>query len=484
MQIVSIASAMIVPRLILGTFGSNTNGLVSSISQFLNYICLVEGGITGVISANIYKPLVDGDNDKLSSIIVTANKFYKRIGLIFIVYSLLVGLCYPLIVETNYDYFYIVLLTVVLSFGLMLEYMFSLTLTTLLNADKKVYIVAITSSILTVANIILTLVVINIFPDIIILKFANASLFSLKPLIFGLYIRNNYKINWKAQKDNSLIGQRWNGFAINLAFFVHSSTDITVLTFFSDLKTVSVYSMYFLIVSKVSVLLHAVTSGIEPTIGQAYALNDEKNLNEKMDLYEFVVFMVVGFLFLMTGLLITPFVMLYTKGITDADYYQPLFGVILVVAEAVYLLRSPHVSLAYTANKFKEMTIPAYIEAVINILVSIILIKKVGLVGIAIGTLIGMLYRGAFHIWFTSKIIPTRKQSMFYKKMLVVLIPCILSSFICVMLFPFSEYTIKTWIMHALVYSVICGLLLLSTAYFCFKKELTLLYKYIKKREA
>ena len=58
MQIVSVISALIVPRLILETFGSNANGLVSSISQFLNYITLVEGGITGVISANLYKPLV------------------------------------------------------------------------------------------------------------------------------------------------------------------------------------------------------------------------------------------------------------------------------------------------------------------------------------------------------------------------------------------------------------------------------------------
>lgn len=483
MQLVSIVSAMIVPRLILETFGSNTYGLVSSISQFLNYICLVEGGITGVISANIYKPLVDGDNDKLSTIIVTAKKFYKNIGLIFVVYSLIVGLFYPFIVETNYAYFYVVLLTVVLSFGLMLDYMFSLTLTTLLNADKKVYIVAFTSSVLTIANVILTLVVIKIFPDIIILKFVNASLFALKPLIFGLYIRNNYKINWKAQKDTSLIGQRWNGFAINLAFFVHSSTDIAVLTLFSDLKTVSVYSIYLLIVSKVSFLLHAVTSGFEPTIGQAYALNDEKDLNKKMDLYEFVVLMAVGFLFLITGLLITPFVMVYTKGITDADYYQPLFGVILVVAEAIYLLRSPHVSLAYTANKFKEITIPAYIEAAINIIVSIVLIIKVGLVGVAIGTLVGMLYRGAFHVWFTSKLIPKRKQSTFYKKLLVVLTACILSSSICIILFPFSDYSIKTWMQHAFIYSLICGSLLLSTGYFCFKKEFTILCNYIKKRK-
>ena len=306
MQIVSVISALIVPRLILETFGSNANGLVSSISQFLNYITLVEGGITGVISANLYRPLVNGDTEKLSSVLTTARSFYRKIGIVFIVYSVVIGLVYPIFVDTGYEYWYIFVLTLVLSIGLMLQYMFSLTYTTLLNADKKVYIVAIVSSILTLANIFLTLIVVKIYPDIIILKFANAVLFALRPLIYGLYIKKHFKINWKTSRDNSLISQRWNGFAINLAFFIHTSTDITLLTIFSDLNSVSVYSVYYLIVSKISLVMHSIVSGIEPTIGQAYAKNDEHELNEKMDLYEFIILFTVGISFLMTGLLITP----------------------------------------------------------------------------------------------------------------------------------------------------------------------------------
>ena len=103
MQIASVISALIVPRLILETFGSSTNGLVSSISQFLNYITLVEGGITGVISANLYKPLVDGDNKKLSSVLTTARSFYRKIGVLFIGYSVVLGVVYPFFVDTDYE---------------------------------------------------------------------------------------------------------------------------------------------------------------------------------------------------------------------------------------------------------------------------------------------------------------------------------------------------------------------------------------------
>lgn len=481
MQLVSVISALIVPRLILETFGSNVNGLVSSISQFLNYITLVEGGITSVISANLYKPLVEGDTEKVSSILATARSFYRKIGIIFVGYSIIIGLIYPLVVNTGYDYWYIFALTLVLSIGLMLQYMFSLTFSTLLNADKKVYFVSIISSILTIANIFLTLIVVKLFPDIIALKLASAILFALRPLIYGVYIKKHFNINWQMEKDNSLIAQRWNGFAINLAFFIHTSTDITLLTLFSDLKTVSVYGVYYLIVSKISVVLHSIVSGIEPTIGQAYAKNNEEELNKKMDLYEFIILLTVGILFLMTALLITPFVMIYTNGITDANYYQPLFGVVLVLAEALYLLRSPHVSLAYAANKFKEITMPAYIEALINIVVSIVLIQKMGLVGIAIGTLIGMTYRGAFHVYFTSKLILSRPQKIFYKKLFLFLIPSVIGFILCSNVFPITNFTILSWLIHAIIYGIICGSLFFIVCFIFFKKELVLLKNYIKK---
>lgn len=481
MQITSIISALIVPRLILETFGSNANGLVSSILQFLNYIALVEGGITGVIAANLYQPLVTGDNTKLSSIIATAKSFYQKIGFIFIAYSVVVGLFYPVIVETGYSNIYVLLLTLVLSIGLMMEYMFSLTYTTLLNADKKVYYVSITTSILTVFNILLTIIVVKLFHDIILLKLANAVLFSLRPLIYGMYIKKHYDIDWRATKENELIKQRWNGFAINLAYFIHVSTDVTLLTLFADLKTVSVYSVYFLIVSKICVMLNAVTSGVEPAIGQAYAKNDEYQLNQKMDLYEFIILFTVSGLFTLTGLLITPFVMMYTNGITDANYYQPVFGAFLVIAEAAYLLRAPHVSLAYSANKFKEITLPAYIEAVINIIISIVLIKKIGLVGIAIGTLAGMLYRGAFHVYFTSKLVPARSQWKFYRKLMIIIITSVLTVAICVSLFPISTFSFYSWIVHAIIYAVICLVLLVITCLGFFRKELDSLKTYMRK---
>ena len=232
LQIISIISGFIVPRIILSCFGSSINGLVASIGQFLSYIALIEGGITGVIAANLYKPLVEKNEKRLNSILVTARAFYRKIALVLVVYSLSIAFIYPLVVETGYNYWYVVVLTIILSFVGLLEYLFSITLTTLLNADKKVFVISFTKIGMTLGNLALVFIITKVYPDIMVLKIAASILFVFQPVIYTIYVKKHYKIKWNASKDNSLIKERWNGFAINFAAFIHGSTDVTILTFF------------------------------------------------------------------------------------------------------------------------------------------------------------------------------------------------------------------------------------------------------------
>ena len=152
LQFFTLVSGFILPKIILTYFGSEVNGLVSSLNQFLSYITLVEGGITGVIVANLYKPIVDHDNYKISSILVTADRFYKKIGALFIVYSVILSVAYPLYFRTEFKFSYVCLLTLILSLTLLIQYMFSLTLKTILNADKKGYVVNFTQTLIVIFN--------------------------------------------------------------------------------------------------------------------------------------------------------------------------------------------------------------------------------------------------------------------------------------------------------------------------------------------
>ena len=481
LQVCVITSGFIIPRLILGQFGSTVNGLVSSIIQFLSYITLVEGGLSGVIMASLYKPLVDKDNQKISSIIKTSSNFYKRVGFVFIIYTLIVGVVYPLIFGAGFSFVYVFALTIIMSFNLLIQYMFSLSARLFLTADKKIYIVSITQTIIVVANIVLAYVSLKIYPSIHVFKLVAGLLYILQPLVFNSYIKSHYKIDKSAKEDLGLIKNRWNGFAINVAAFIHNSTDITILTIFTNLTLVSVYSVYALVSAGLKTIIMSVTDSVVPTVGQAYASGDAADLNKKMDHYEFVIFILVFLFFSVAGLLITPFVQIYTSGISDANYYQPVFGVFLLLSEACYLIKSPHLNLAYSANKFKEITVPAFIEAGINIAVSLVLVNFYGLVGIAVGTLCAMIYRMIFHVYYTKKLVESRKQSIFYKKLLVYSLATVAGVAICVFLLPLTNITILNWLIYGVLYVTIMSVIYFLVSILFYKNEVKFFLKYLKK---
>ena len=91
-QIVVIVHGLIIPRLFISCYGSTVYGLISSITQFLAYITLLESGFGPVVKSVLYKPIANNDIKTIESILKTSEKFFRRIAFIFIVSFLLVFL--------------------------------------------------------------------------------------------------------------------------------------------------------------------------------------------------------------------------------------------------------------------------------------------------------------------------------------------------------------------------------------------------------
>ena len=108
-------------------------------------------------------------------------------------------------------------------------------------------------------------------------------------------------------------------------------------------------------------------------------------------------------LFSCTGALIVPFVRLYTKGITDADYIQPVFALVLLMAEAVNCMMLPCSGLPAAANRFRQTRWGAYGEAAINIILSCALIHWRPLIGVALGTLTATVFRSVYYMAYSGR---------------------------------------------------------------------------------
>ena len=77
-QVVALLCGIVVPRLMIGAFGSEAYGATSSITQFLAYITLLEGGIGGVARAVLYKPLAQRNMDTIGAIMEEVKKFFRE----------------------------------------------------------------------------------------------------------------------------------------------------------------------------------------------------------------------------------------------------------------------------------------------------------------------------------------------------------------------------------------------------------------------
>lgn len=422
LQVVLVINGFILPRLLLSFFGSDVNGLVSSLNQFLGYIQLVEGGLSGVILSTLYNPLANKDFDRVNTIVNTARSFFRKIGIAYIIYAIAVGIIYPIIVKSQFSFTFVFLLTIILTVSLFSQYYFSLPYRLLLQADQKLYVVSISQIIITIINLILAILSLKIYPSVHILKLLNGIMYFLQPLIFWRYTQKHYDLDKNAKLDNAALEQRWDGFGQNLAYFIHTNTDAIVISLFLTLKDVSVYAVYFLVVNSLKNLIIAVSNGIIPTLGIKMNSQKKEDFGKSFELYEFIMFSISTIVYSCAIILIVPFVMLYTKGVNDANYYHPIFGVILILAEMIYCLRDPYVSITYAAGHFKQTSKYAYIEAFLNILISIILVNYIGIMGVALGTLISMLYRLFFQIIYASKNFINRKSVIALKNLIVFMI--------------------------------------------------------------
>ena len=477
LQIVTIISGFIIPKIILTYFGSEVNGLVSSISQFLSYITILEGGVGSVIMAALYKPLLEKDEDKINGIVKATQAFFRKISLFYIVYVVAVSLIYPIFIKTDYSYLYVACLTVVLAINLFVQYFFSISYRLLLNADRKVYFVNYLQGITVLFNLIAVVVCAWIFEDILVIKLVSAAVFCIIPVVYSKYVNKTYNLDKSAKPDEKTLSQRWDGFGINLAFFIHSNTDIVVLTVFSTLQNVSVYAIYLMIVKALKGLTISMSNAITPSFGKVLASGDRENANTLFDIYQLGMLIVTTIMFSCGIVLVTPFIDIYTKGIEDANYHQFTFGVVLMLAEMIYCYRDPLIAVSYASGNFKAVSKYAYYEATINIVISLILVQQMGLLGIAIGTATAMFYRMIMQALFASKNVLYRQLSKFIKECFIYGITTIIICFVSYKLVIMPCSTYLEWIVEAFKVFVFATAMTMISSCFFYKEQMQMLLK-------
>lgn len=421
LQILTIAYGFIVPKLIMTAYGSSVNGLLHSITQFLSYIALLDAGVSAVIRAKLYKPLANNDRNELQGIINTSVKFYRKIALSYIGVLFIVAVIIPTTYLDYFDKTFSFLLVLIVGASTFAEYYFGITYTVLLEADQRKYIVYCIQCITVILNTLLSFIFIKSGFSIHIVKLITSFLFIAKPLFLFWFCSRRYALN---RCDTSIvpISNKWSGLGHHIAFFLHSHTDVIILTFAQGPYIVSVYSVYNMIVVGLRQMLTYLSGGVEAAFGNMLAKGETDKLKKGLNIYELLVFSSTTIFFTTAAVTILDFVRIYTKGVTDVEYIVPHAAMTLIFAEAVYCIRRPYESLVMASGKLKETMAGAFLEAGLNVGISLVLVWHFSIVGVALGTLIAMLFRTLQYMLFASKHIVVRSPVFFYFKLTVFLV--------------------------------------------------------------
>lgn len=456
LQFVTIVNGLVVPKIFLSLFGSEANGMVTSISQFLNYVTLLEGGISGVVLASLYKPLQENDQKKISGIFNATQHFFRQIGAIYIVYSIILAFVYPLIVETPYSYGYVFALILVLTIKLFTQYFFSMSYQILIKASQKVYLISRTKAIVLLLNIVAIFVCSKIFEDLIFIKAISSIILFIQPVVFSLHVRKHFELDKTVPRDKTALSQRWSGFGHTLAYFINTNISIIMLTAFSTLSLVSVYSVYIMITNAIRNLIVALASALIPSVGAVMSKGNKEESSKAFGIYSFGMGFFTMLLFTCGIVLILPFVKIYTSNITDVNYIRPAFAIVLMVAELIYCFREPYINAAYAAGHFKQTVKFAYIESALNIIISLILVHKLNLLGVAIALLVSMTYRMVAHVIYLKNNILHLPIYNFVKLAVVFFSTALFVTVLSYLVLPLSEInSYWSWIVCAIFVGMI-----------------------------
>lgn len=472
-QGVTIICGMILPAYLIRAYGSTVYGATTSITQFLSYISLLEGGIGGVARAALYKPLANRDINEVSRIIACIKSFFQKIAFTFVIYTIILACNFQTIAKENYfDWQFTFWLVLVISFSSIAQYYFGISYNILLQADQKTYITTMLNMGTTLLNTVIACVMASFRVNIILLKLVWSLVHFLRIFVLNCYIRKNYALV-KCKPEKDCMPQKWSGLGQHIAYYLHNNTDVAVLTIFVGLKEVSVYAVYNYIVRSLYTGVMTFVSNMEGIYGDMLARNQKKELDQFISRMEFLINTVACIAFSTAMVAILPFVALYTRGVTDAEYQRPLFAMILLLAQLVTCIRQPYHVLAIAAGHFRQTAWAAYVEAASNIGISVLLCYRYGIVGVAFGTLISVLFRTIYYIFYLSRNIVNRPVKYAMKRM------CLTFVTICVS-FLLSDFVLSSfgdpqnyfcWALFSMVAVVISGGICLVVSLVFYKKE-------------
>lgn len=414
-QVVLISLSFLLPRLYLENFGSEVNGILSTIKQIFVYLFLLEAGVGLATTQALYKKIGEKNYKSVNEVLAATHSYYKKTGIIYFAIVLIIAVVYAYVIPTsinNHVVFAIIILTAIPA---LFSYFVTAKYRILLEADGRRYVINNSETVLQLLSNAAKILVLLLTDSLVLIQLVYCIIYIGQLAYLYFYARHIYKwIDLKAKPDFEAISQKNSVLVHQLSGMVFNNTDIILISMLCDFKQVSVYTIYNIFFSQVQNFITNIISGFNFALGQMFHTDREK-FNKVFNMYETVYVMATFIIYTLMAVFLLPIIQIYTGGINDADYSNVLLVFLFVIMNILSNGKIPSNSVIEYSGSFQKTRSYAIWEMVINISVTIVAILYFGICGAILGTIAALVYRSIVTIRFANTKVLHRSQFRSYK---------------------------------------------------------------------
>ncbi len=388
-QIVTIALSFLTRTCLVRFLGIEAVALNGLFTQVITAISLAEMGTGTAIVYNLYKPLAEGDHEKVSQLMNLFRAAYWVIAAATIVIGIVLLPWLPyLITDVTRDISYIRIVYLMFVFQSAVSYLFSYKIA-LIQADQNGYIYTRTYTVFKLVGTVPVLIAMVISKNYLVYLGANILLSVVTNAYASGIAQKKYpyidkRAKLPKEEKRQIFSNIRNLFIMQFAGRVVDSTDNILISSMISTILVGLYSNYMVVIGVFKQLSDKLMVAASASMGNLFVTDDTDSKEKNLYRLTFIFYIFASVACVGTYSCVQPFIQLWLGG----EYLLEL-PVVLVLCFLYFvaIVYEPLKNAMYLTGFFSIGRNISFSSAMTNLVVSVILGRKIGLIGIFIGTM-------------------------------------------------------------------------------------------------
>lgn len=461
------------------------NGLYTGV---LSLLSMAELGIGTALNFSLYAPVAQKNYDRIKSYMQFYKKAYRIIGLIVAVLgiTLIPFLKFFIKDPGNYGIRELTLYYLIFLFNTVSTYFVSYKYS-LVNAEQKNYIQTNILTITKLATTILQLIVLVVTSNFLLYLLTAAAVELLQKIWANNYLNKRYP--YLLDKDVVPLGKEetkdiWDKtkalLCLKIGDIARLQTDSIIISSFIQVAIVGIVDNYNMVINSVQNFVLVIFNSAISSFGNLIATESKQKQYELFKIYRFVANWIYGLSAIGFYVLLTPLVVdlwLGEKWLLSANIVALIVIDYYFKGDRVVMMNFRTAAGVFEQDKFLPL-----IQGGVNLVISIVLVQRIGLIGVYVGTVVSglianvsrppIVYRVCFDRKSKEYFIDTAKYLLVMAVILVIVLP--LSGMLL------KEVTLVTFILTGVMIVVVYNVIFMTA--FCKTGEFKYMYDMVMRR--